>query len=247
MKLRLLAACVLTGIAGACARATEPASAPGAAGRYSLASVDGIAGTQSEELALGGDSTYAWRTYQVFPNAYLTKVTLAEVSAGRWEQDRSRLTLADSAGRPPLAGLIRGDTITIQTGGHEFGFARKRPTHLDGAYVLTRYDGHELPFTATDTSGTTRTVGFGQLQLATYSTHALDLWQTIVYPDGSSSTGWVRLSSGPYNWSGATLTLETAVGVSVGTGEWIVGGVLLGIRGFGHEYELAYTTQLPHY
>lgn len=69
-----------------------------------------------------------------------------------------------------------------------------------------------------------------------------------------------ELAAEVYHWTGRTLeatagvplaghriVTRTMAGVSVGTGEWIVGGVLLGIRGFGHEYELAYTTQLPHY
>ncbi len=248
MSPRLLAGWTLAVLVGACSGATEPGSTPSVAGRYRLVSLDGgQAGVGNQELALYADRTYAWRTCEVFPNYYQTKVTLGEVSSGRWEQKGSRLSLTDSVSADTLTGVVRSDSLTIEAGGHVYGFGLKPLAHRDGAYALTRYDGSELPFTAPDSSGVTRTIAFGVLQLATYSTHALDLYETVRYPDGSSTTGWVRLLSGPYYWNGDTLVLEDATRTPRLSGVWVVDGDVLALRGLGHAYELAYSTQLPHY
>ena len=244
----MLAAWVLAGLVGGCSTGTEPGSAPSAAGRYGLASVDGSqAGARNEELALFGDSSYVWRGCEVIPNYYQTTVSLTEVSAGTWVQAGSRLTLAPATGAETLTGVLRRDSITIEVGGHVYGFGLKPFAHRDGAYVVTRYDGYQLPFTEPDSSGVSRTVMFGVLQLATYSTHALNLYEMVRYPNGSSTNGWVTLLSGPYYWNGDTLVLQDRARVPRLSGGWVVDGDVLAIRGLGHSYELAYNTQLPHY
>lgn len=247
MKLLLLATCTLTLMVGACASTAEPRRTPIVVGRYGLVSVDDTQATAGgEELELRGDSTYAWRTYQVFPDYLATQVTLAEFSSGRWEVGEARLMLTDSAGIRSL-GAITGDSIAIQVAGHGYAFVRKLPASVEGAYVLTHYDGYELPFTTEDSSGATQTVQVGELQLASYSTYALDLLLSSVDRSGYSSGGWARLSSGPYHWDGVTLMLQNSVGGVLATGEWIVDGVVMRVRGLGHEYEFVYSTQLPHY
>ncbi len=248
MKLNLLTACMLAGLACACGSGTEPQAIASAAGRYRLASVDGAeAGDRTEELALHDSGTYVWRSVQVVPNYYQTTATLSTVSAGQWVQDGAALTLVDPNALARVAGRVHGDTVTVDGVFHTYQFLLARPEHLDGAFVLSRLDGSELPLALADSAGVRRTVDVGVLQLASYATHALDLLETTTYPNGSSTTAWVRVSSGPYHWDGATLTLQDQAGAPALSGEWLVSGVVFALQGAGHEFEFVYSTELPRY